>query len=71
MNGTRVLTKRYKLFHKASNIICWVHLDLQNEMSETSQTIRNCIVQAPICECRIDPQKHENCSFFLRYLFVS
>lgn len=50
LNGNRALPKRFKLYSKATDIVCWLHLDMDNGMAETSQIIRNCILHAPICK---------------------
>lgn len=50
LNGNRAIGKRFKLQHKATDIICWVHLSFNNDMAESSQILRNCILHAPICK---------------------
>lgn len=49
-HGNRAVTKRFKLYHKASDIVCWIHLGLNNDMADASQILRNCILYAPICK---------------------
>lgn len=50
LNGNRAIGKRFKLQHKATDIICWVHLSFNNDMAESSQILRDCILHAPICK---------------------
>lgn len=50
LKGNRAISKRIKLYHKATDTICLIHLGLNSGMADTSQIIRNCILHAPICK---------------------
>lgn len=52
--GNRVQKSRLKVYHKDTDILCWMHFGASFQLAETSQIIRNCILQAPICKYIFD-----------------
>lgn len=50
LSSNRVQKRRYQLMHKPSKILCWLQFDRDTNTIESSQIIRNCIKQSPICK---------------------
>lgn len=46
----RVLNERFEMIHKQSRIRCWLQLQSDYDLAESSQIIRNYIDFEPLCE---------------------
>lgn len=52
LSDDRVHQRRLQAIHNASGIVCSIQFDSNFELTQSSQTIRNCIMHAPICKSR-------------------
>lgn len=51
INCTRVQKQRLQMIHKKSGIQCWIECSVNDEITKTSQVIRDCIAFTPLCKC--------------------
>lgn len=64
----RVQKRRLQAIHKESRIVCVVQFSSSNEMSESSQVIRDAIIHTPLCEFNFEnfaPTSHNIQTYFL------
>lgn len=50
INGDRVQKRRLQVIHEASDIRCSIQFDMNFDLADSSQIIRDCILHAPICK---------------------
>lgn len=54
VNGDRVQKNRIHASHFATKIVCVIQIDISENIIESSQIIRDCLLKEPICEYSFD-----------------
>lgn len=54
IDSDRVQQNRIHAYHFPAQIVCVIQMDVNNNIIESSQIIRDCLLKEPICECSFE-----------------